>query len=136
MRLYCGAGHALFGADHSHLDWEAVRALPFAGLGYHSPNLQVSQRLQLTRMATGFDQESIATLILSGCFLGFLPDHYAQSFVARGQMQAVKPELFQYDCEFFAITRRSPVASRATRAFLGCLEEAHAAQGAVTSAAL
>ena len=136
MRLYCGAGHALFGADHSHLDWEAVRALPFAGLGYHSPNLQVSQRLQLTRMATGFDQESIATLILSGCFLGFLPDHYAQSFVARGQMQAVKPELFQYDCEFFAITRRSPVASRATRAFLGCLEEAHAAQGARGPAAL
>ena len=131
MRLYCGAGHALFGADHSQLDWEAVRALPFAGLGYHSPNLQVSQRLQLTRMATGFDQESIATLILSGCFLGFLPDHYAQSFVARGQMQAVKPDVFQYDCEFFAITRRSPVASRATRAFLGCLEEAHAAQGAL-----
>lgn len=129
MRLYCGAGHALFGADHSHLDWDAVRALPFAGLGYHSPNLQVSQRLQLTRMATGFDQESIATLILSGCFLGFLPDHYAQSFVARGQMQAVKPALFHYECEFFAITRRSPVASRATRAFLGCLEEAHAAQG-------
>ena len=127
MRLYCGAGHALFGADHSQLDWDAVRALPFAGLGYHSPNLQVSQRLQLTRMATGFDQESIATLILSGCFLGFLPDHYAQSFVARRQMQAVKPEVFQYDCEFFAITRRSPVASRATRAFLGCLEEAHQA---------
>ena len=136
MRLYCGAGHALFGADHSQLDWEAVRALPFAGLGYHSPNLQVSQRLQLTRMATGFDQESIATLILSGCFLGFLPDHYAQSFVARGQMQAVKPDVFQYDCEFFAITRRSPVASRATRAFLGCLEEAHAAQGARGPAAL
>jgi len=130
MRLYCGAGHALFGADHSQLNWDTVRALPFAGLGYHSPNLQVSQRLQLTRMATGFDQESIATLILSGCFLGFLPDHYASSFVASGQMQAVKPELFQYDCQFFAITRRSPVASRATRSFLACLEEAHEALAA------
>jgi DNA-binding transcriptional LysR family regulator len=125
MRLYCGTGHDLFGDDHSQLNWDTVRALPFAGLGYHSPNLQVSQRLQLTRMATGFDQESIATLILSGCFLGFLPDHYASSFVASGQMQAVKPELFQYDCQFFAITRRSPVASRATRSFLACLEEAH-----------
>ena len=126
MQLYCGAGHSLFGADHALLDWDTVRALPFAGLGYHSPNLQVSQRLQLTRMATGFDQESIATLILSGCFLGFLPDHYASSFVERGQMQAVKPDLFQYDCQFFAITRRSPVASRATRSFLACLEDAHA----------
>ena len=125
MRLYCAPGHALFGADHSALDWQAVRALPFAGLGYHSPNLQVSQRLQLTRMATGFDQESIATLILSGRFLGFLPDHYAQSFVGQGQMQAVQADVFRYDCEFFAIHRRSPLPSRATRAFLACLETAH-----------
>jgi DNA-binding transcriptional LysR family regulator len=109
------------------LDWDALRALPFAGLGYHSPNLQLSQQLRLTRSATGFDQESIATLILSGRFVGFLPEHYAQSFVQQGQMQAVLPDVFFYDCEFFAITRRSPQASRATRAFLQCLEQAHAA---------
>ena len=130
MHLYCGAGHAWFSADHQRLDWEAVRSLPFAGLGYHSPNLQMSQRLQLTRRATGFDQESIATLILSGRFLGFLPDHYAHSFVASGQMQAVNPASFQYDCGFFAITRRSPQASRATRSFLACLEEAHSPSAA------
>jgi len=126
MLLYCGTGHALFGADHRALDWDAVRALPFAGLGYHSPKSQVSQRLQLTRMATGFDQESISTLILSGRFVGFLPDHYAQSFVQRGQMEPVGPDRFHYDCAFFAITRRSPPASRAARAFLACLQEAHA----------
>jgi DNA-binding transcriptional LysR family regulator len=129
MRLYCGEGHAFFGADHGGLDWDAVRAQPFAGLGYHSPNLQVSQRLNLTRAATGFDQESIATFILSGRYLGFLPDHYARSFVTAGKMQAVKPELFQYDCDFLAITRRSPQASRATRAFLECLEKAHLSLG-------
>ncbi len=127
MCLYCGPGHSLFGSDHASLDWDAVRALPFAGLGYHSPNLQVSQQLRLTRSATGFDQESIATLILSGRFVGFLPEHYAHSFVQQGQMQAVMPDVFFYDCEFFAITRRSPQASRATRAFLQCLELAHAA---------
>jgi DNA-binding transcriptional LysR family regulator len=127
MCLYCGPGHALFGSAHSSMDWDALRAMPFAGLGYHSPNLQVSQQLRLTRSATGFDQESIATLILSGRFVGFLPEHYAHSFVQQGQMQAVLPGVFFYDCEFFAITRRSPQASRATRAFLQCLEQAHAA---------
>jgi DNA-binding transcriptional LysR family regulator len=125
MCLYCGPGHALFGSVHSSLDWDALRALPFAGLGYHSPNLQLSQQLRLTRSATGFDQESIATLILSGRFVGFLPDHYAQSFVGQGQMQAVQADVFRYDCEFFAIHRRSPLPSRATRAFLACLETAH-----------
>jgi DNA-binding transcriptional LysR family regulator len=88
--------------------------------------MEISQAQRMARSATGFDQESIATLILSGKFLGFLPIHYAQSFVTAGQMHAVKPELFHYACDFFGIVRRSPQPSRATRAFQACLEQAHA----------
>jgi len=127
MLLYCGAAHPLYGADHSALDWEAMRALRFAGLGYHSPNMEVSQRLRLRRVATGFDQESIATFILSGEFVGFLPAHYAASFEAAGQMQAIAPARFHYDCAFFAITRHAPAPTRATRLFQQCLAQAHAA---------
>jgi DNA-binding transcriptional LysR family regulator len=133
MVLYCAAGHALFAtagepsAAAQALDWTSLGGHAFAGLGYHSPNMELSQARRLTRKATGFDQESIATLILSGKFVGFLPLHYAQRFVDAGQMQAVKPELFHYACNFFAITRRSPQASRATRALLQCLVQAHGA---------
>jgi DNA-binding transcriptional LysR family regulator len=133
MLLYCGPGHALFtnqgeqSAAARVLDWTSLRSHAFAGLGYHSPNMEVSQARRMMRKATGFDQESIATLILSGQFVGFLPIHYAHSFVNAGQMQAVKPELFHYACDFFAITRRSPQASRATRALLECLVQAHGA---------
>lgn len=133
MLLYCGAGHALFSAGSKPskaaqaLDWTSLRSHAFAGLGYHSPNMEISQQRRMPRKATGFDQESIATLILSGRFLGFLPIHYAEQFVAAGKMQAVKPELFHYECDFFGITRRSPQPSRATRAFQACLDEAHAA---------
>jgi DNA-binding transcriptional LysR family regulator len=133
MLLYCGAGHALFSADSKPspaaqaLDWTSLRGHAFAGLGYHSPNMEISQQRRMPRKATGFDQESIATLILSGRFLGFLPIHYAEQFVAAGKMQAVKPELFHYECDFFGITRRSPQPSRATRAFQACLDVAHAA---------
>lgn len=126
--LYCGANHPLYGTDHTALEWDDLAAHQFAGLGYHSPNMEISQRVRLRRRATGFDQEAIATLIASGQFLGFLPDHYADSFVRLGQMQAVKPELFRYDCQFLAITRRSPQPARATRAFLACLTQAHADQ--------
>lgn len=125
MLLYCGTGHALFAADAPGLDWDSLRKHAFAGLGYHSPNMEISQAQRMARSATGFDQESIATLILSGKFLGFLPIHYAQSFVAAGQMRAVRPELFHYECDFFGIVRRSPQPSRATRAFQACLLEVH-----------
>lgn len=126
MLLYCGVGHTLFGDPATGLGWDSLRKHAFAGLGYHSPNMELSQMQRMARSATGFDQESIATLILSGKFLGFLPIHYAQSFVAAGQMHAVKPKLFHYACDFFGIVRRSPQPSRATLAFQQCLEQAHA----------
>jgi DNA-binding transcriptional LysR family regulator len=125
MSLYCGQDHALFGLPATALDWEGLRTYRFAGLGYHSPNMEVTQAQRLPRKATGFDQESIATLILSGQFLGFLPDHYAQSFVSAGQMRALQSAVLRYDCQFFAIARRSPQLSRATRAFQECLVQAH-----------
>ena len=127
MSLYCGRTHPLFGPNPGTLDWEGLRQHRFAGLGYHSPNMEVTQAQRLPRKATGFDQESIATLILSGQFLGFLPDHYAQSFVRADLMQAVQPDVLRYDCHFFAISRRSPQPARATRAFQDCLVQAHAA---------
>ncbi|WCM93115.1 LysR family transcriptional regulator [Acidovorax sp. NCPPB 2350] len=126
MLLYCGEGHPLFGADHTALDWDAVRTHPFAGLGYHSPNMELSHRARLTRAATGFDQESIATLILSGRYLGFLPDHYAEAFERRGRLQAVRPDVLRYECRFVSLVRRSPAPSRAAQAFGECLVQAHA----------
>ena len=126
MLLYCAPGHDLWGKDHSKLDWEALRSYPFAGLGYHSPNMELSHSVRLPRAATGFDQESIATLILSGCFLGFLPEHYAASFTAAGQMQAVAPQHFHYQCQFVAMWRLSPAPSRVAQAFIDCLLDAHA----------
>lgn len=126
MLLYCGAGHALFDAPHTKLTWRQVRGYAFAGLGYHSPNMEVSHRAKLTRSATASDQESIATLILSGRYLGFLPDHYAESFEAKGLMRPVAPQRFHYSCRFVSLLRRSPRPSRAALLFQECLEIAHA----------
>jgi DNA-binding transcriptional LysR family regulator len=136
MFLYCGARHTLFQAGQvppEPADWDGLRSHDFAGLGYHSPNMEISQERRLSRKATGYDQESIATLILSGKYLGFLPDHYAQAFVRSAQMRAIKPELFRYACSFFCIVRRSPQPSRVTRAFQECLLQAHGADNDVPS---
>ena len=126
MLLYCGARHPLFGQDHAGLDWDSLRAWQFAGLGYHSPNMELSHGARLPRKATGFDQESIATLILSGRYLGFLPDHYAEGFERQGLMQAVLPAQFHYRCQFVSVLRKSPQPPRAAQAFAQCLVQAHA----------
>ncbi len=126
MLLYCGAAHPLFSADNRKMSWAQLRQHDFAGLGYHSPNMEISHRERLRRDATGFDQESVATLILSDRYLGFLPDHYARGFVEDGLMKPVKPSLFRYECRFAGIARRSPAPSRVTQLFRDCLLQAHA----------
>lgn len=128
MLLYCGAAHPLFAADTRRMSWAQLRSHDFAGLGYHSPNMEISHRERLRRDATGFDQESVATLILSGRFLGFLPDHYARGFVADGLLKAVKPSLFRYACRFSGIARRSPAPSRVIELFRDCLATSHSAR--------
>jgi len=135
MQLYCGAPHTLFEAEPTDMNWDDLREHSFAGLGYHSPNMEMSQQRRLSRKATGYDQESIATLILSGEYLGFLPDHYAKAFVENGQMRAVKADLFHYECSFFSIVRRSPQPSRVTRAFQDCLLQVHGASARSRAAA-
>lgn len=125
MLLYCGSKHPLFKTEHEQLTWKSLHAYPFAGLGYHSPNMEISQKVRLPRKATGFDQESIATLILSGQFLGFLPDHYARSFEADGLMLAVKPSHFRYECSFVSVIRPAPSTQRVTQVFHDCLLLAH-----------
>ncbi len=127
MLLYCGQRHPLFGQDHRQLTWDSLRAWPFAGLGYHSPNMELSHSARLPRKATGFDQESIATLVLSGRYLGFLPDHYAEAFERSGQMQAVQPAQFFYPCQFVSVLRKSPAPPRAAQSFAQCLLAAHGA---------
>lgn len=129
MLLYCGAAHPLWGAQDERLGWSDLAAHRFAGLGYHSPNMEISQQMRLSRQATAFDQEAIATLILSGRFLGFLPDHYASAFVRDGWMRALHPELLRYPCQFLAIVRRTPEPSRAARVFRTCLVQAHEPPG-------
>ncbi len=127
MFLYCGSRHPLFNLPHTGLTWAKLRSYAFAGLGFHSPNMELSHRARLVNKATGFDQEAIAMLVLSGRYLGFLPNHYARVFEKDGLMQAIESKRFRYSCRFVSILRRSPEPTRATLMLQECLVAAHQA---------
>lgn len=125
MYLYCGRQHPLFGRDHARLAWDELQACDHAALAFHSPNMEATHRFSLRRQATASDQEAIALLILSGRYVGFLPDHYAEAFVRDGLIERVAHPECMYGVRFVAITRRSPEPSRPVRAFLDALAGAH-----------
>jgi DNA-binding transcriptional LysR family regulator len=125
MHLYCGSHHALFNMADETMTNEEIRGQRYAGLGYHSPNMEVGSRLNMARQATGYDQEAIAMLVLSGGYIGYLPDHYAEQFISKGLIRAIGTGTFHYICEFSAILRQSPQASRVVATLLDCLVRAH-----------
>jgi DNA-binding transcriptional LysR family regulator len=126
MCLYAGTSHPWFKADDARLDWESLRSQELAALGYHSPNMALSHERQLERAATASDQEAVATLVLSGAYVGFLPDHYADSFTRAGRMRAVAPGVLNYSCRFSCIYRQAPAPLRVAQAFLDALVATHA----------
>ncbi|MEX2963502.1 LysR family transcriptional regulator [Microbulbifer sp. TYP-18] len=123
MYLYCGHRHPLFGC--SAITHDQVRRCKYAGLGYHSPNMEVGNRLGLERDITVNDQEAIVHCLQSGRYLGYLPDHYAQAFVNKGEIRPVSPQEYHYQCDFVAIQRLSPKPSRIVAALWECLAAAH-----------
>jgi DNA-binding transcriptional LysR family regulator len=126
MYLYCAAGHPLLDAPASKLTAANVRKSKYVGIGYHSPNMEITRKLGQQRHATAYDQEAVAHLVLSGKYVGYLPEHYAEIFVSKDVMRPLLPDVFQYVCDFSAIVRHSPPPNRVVQTLLDALVAAHA----------
>ncbi|HFB65879.1 MAG TPA: LysR family transcriptional regulator [Aeromonadales bacterium] len=125
MYLYCGKDHELFHLTETEISTKQILDSKYAGLGYHSPNMEIGRKLGMKRQVTVYEQEAIVHLLLSGCYIGYLPDHYARPFVEQGLIKSIGTKTFHYECEFYAILRRSPKSSRLVKTFLDCLLEEH-----------
>ena len=122
MYLYCGLGHPLFEHCQDGLSRQEILKQRYAGLSFHSPNMEMGRKHNLNKAAVANDQEGIATLIRSGAYIGFLPDHYAAPFVAAGQMRRIEHAEFEYYCAFAALYRKSPKPTRLVQRFLEALQ--------------
>jgi DNA-binding transcriptional LysR family regulator len=121
MFLYCGRGHPFFEVGEDGLTVEDVRRTRYAGISFNSPNLQYGQALDMRPRAVVQNEMMLAVLIMSGQYVGFMPDHMAERFEQDGRMRRVLPGEISYRTSFAAATRRVPEPNRLTRVFLGIL---------------
>jgi LysR family transcriptional regulator, transcriptional activator for bauABCD operon len=120
--LYCGRGHSLFGESDSELSVTGLVKHAFVARGYlHSDDLKrIGHRLAEATVET---MEAQLILILSGEFIGYLPAHYAQAWVARRELRCLGDEDFSYDSAFFAVSQPSSSENPLVRRFLTLLME-------------
>ena len=80
--------------------------------------------LNYQNSASAYHDEGIAHLILSGQFIGYLPEHYASHWVDKGLFRAILPERYFYQIPVMLITSKSnsasPLAQATIEAIKGC----------------
>ncbi len=122
--LYCASGHPLF-------DCEPARVKALLGeaevitSNYMRDKDARQDDLNYQNSATAYHDEGIAQLILSGKFIGYLPKHYAQSWVDKGVFKAVMPEKYSYQIPVVLINAKNSSGSKLAQAFIDEVKRFH-----------
>ena len=118
--LYCGAGHPLFTPPQAEITQEHIERALFSVRGYrHLDDLYRANHPRAS--ASVVQMEAQAMMILSGRFIGFLPCHIADQWVARHEMRRLRPDTYAFVSQHFAALRQNdkdhPLISRFLKEF-------------------
>jgi DNA-binding transcriptional LysR family regulator len=130
--LCCGAQHELFKISDSELTPNQLQQFQYAARTYAKDNAGPSN-LSFQNAASTSHMESLAILILSGRYVGFLPSHFAAPFVERGEMRSLLPNSTSF-IDTFYLAYRKDERNRAMKLLFRCLEEsiAHSSERSLT----
>ena len=124
QHLYCGSGHPFFRRTDQDLSFEELSAADYVDRGYVAENKRPCE-LRFASAVSAFSMEAIALLIFSDTYIGYLPTHYAASWVERGRLRSIMPQRLAYRSAFHCITRQGVEQKSTVTRFLDALT-AHA----------
>lgn len=102
--LYCSRDHPLF-AKVAEVDARLLADTPAVVPNYRMSAQALDLHRNLDCVARATDREATAFLILTGEYIGFLPDHYAARWVETGMMTAILPEQMRFLVTIAVVTR-------------------------------
>ena len=117
--LFCGALHELFKSPDRDLTPARLQQSPYAARTYMKENAGPAN-FPFSNAAQASHMESLAILLLSGRYIGYLPDHFAAPFVERGKMKSLLPDSTSYFDTFY-LAHRGDEKSRAMTLLFECL---------------
>lgn len=115
--LYCGRHHHLFDVEDSDIDIRELQKEEIASRGYWREQFQKNLGFK-NITASVYQIEPQLILIKSGKLLGFLPHHFAQSWVASGDLRQLAPAAVSYTCTFDLIVKKGYHSTQVIEAFL------------------
>lgn len=119
--LYCSRTHPLFEAGTSRGLLDRVLSSKVVHAGIHTSPEVGAQLADMNKAAISYFYEARLAMILSGAYIGFMPDSYVERLVADGDLRALVPDTKHYALEVTSITRSHGRANRARDLFMDLL---------------
>ncbi|WP_068115950.1 LysR family transcriptional regulator [Tropicimonas marinistellae] len=116
IRLYCGIGHPLYQAPRKVIakaDLSSFRTV----LRQYNSEFDRSRLGVVQEEATVNKMEGMLVLLLSGGYIGYLPEHYAQPWVDAGELFEINAGDTAYVSEHALITKAGGQAAPALERF-------------------
>ena len=120
--LYCGKHHPLASlSEAEQVEQADIYPATHAGLKPHEAVSEQISHMNLTAISYFYD--SRLALILSGQYIGFLPEQYAQPYVDRGDILAVAPNSKSYTLGVAVICKKTTQPNKPRELFLRVLHQ-------------
>ncbi|MGK0249969.1 MAG: DNA-binding transcriptional LysR family regulator [Oleispira sp.] len=116
--LYCSNTHPLFNQDLASTSDQALSQYDAVVPNYPQPAEIKRQQSTLKATATSTDREGISFLILTGRFIGFLPTHFADRWVAQDKLRAIGEHTRSFNTHYSSVTRKGAVSNLILDAYL------------------
>jgi len=123
--LYCAVGHPLFYVDDRELEDQRLNAQEAIAPTFRLPPEAQAHYQALNCTASASDREGMAFLLLTGRYIGYLPDHYASAWVQQGRLRALKADSRSYEVSLAAVTRKGRRPHLVLESFLEALSASH-----------
>jgi DNA-binding transcriptional LysR family regulator len=118
--LYCGARHKLFGIAEEDISDEDLSNTSYSSRWYDPAPALLGQNAEIAQVES-FHIEATAHLILSGNYVGFLPEHFAEHWVSKQEMRPLRKDLYCIDYQYGFAVKQGRQLSPAGTALIDCI---------------
>lgn len=123
LELYCGRDHPLFDRASKPLRSKDHDVVDYVRRGYLAEEKISPLTAAFRSTATAHQVEGVASMILTGLYVGYLPVSFASRWVDDGLMRSVMPSRFRMNTTIEIVTRRSAALSLVARTFVDALKD-------------
>jgi len=123
--LYCASSHKLFNEIDGEINAERIKCLPLVNHFYANHHQKHHYIAFSTSTTVAVQVEAVAMLILTGNYIGFLPEHYATHFMGGEKFKTLLKEEINISTNFSLVVKKGAALNSVLSLFLHCLLSAN-----------